>query len=379
MGCKNHPECGGCCYREYDESKYRQEKEQYVKNIIRARLNLDEDVWEQPLFLPDGTRRRAALAFSYKKGRLSLGFNEARSAQIVDCRHCFMLTDRINNFLPALRLFLEKLCAIRPQQIRSKKKTNPGGITQGDILILDADNGIDIVLETENELNLDHRMEIFDFMQQTDNLIRFSVRKNIAQQAEPIVEKIKPLVKIGNCDVYAAPGTFLQASQAGEKTLTSLVMKYIGSTTGHIADLFCGIGTFSYPLAARAETKITAVDSSKALLEGFKTSVNRQMLHNIEILERNLFKYPLDTEELKKFSAVIFDPPRAGAAAQAKQLAALPDDNRPEKIIAVSCNPHSFVTDALTLIDGGYHLKKITLVDQFVYSNHSELVALFTK
>lgn len=101
------------------------------------------------------------------------------------------------------------------------------------------------------------------------------------------------------------------------------------------------------------------------------------MIPNIEIQAKNLFKYPLDKLELKGFSAVVFDPPRAGAAAQVKKIAEMTD--KPEKIIAVSCNPNTFVNDANTLISAGYKIDEITLVDQFIYSNHSELVALFTK
>lgn len=103
------------------------------------------------------------------------------------------------------------------------------------------------------------------------------------------------------------------------------------------------------------------------------------MISNIEIITKNLFKYPLDVKELQGFSAVVFDPPRAGAAAQVAELASLPQNERPEKIIAVSCNPGTFVNDANKLLESGYKLIEVTMVDQFVYSNHSELVALFTK
>ena len=91
-----------------------------------------------------------------------------------------------------------------------------------------------------------------------------------------------------------------------------------------------------------------------------------------------MFKYPLAGKELSGFDVLVFDPPRAGAAAQMEAVAALPPADRPQKIIAVSCNPHSFVKDAGILLACGYELRETTLVDQFAYSNHSELVALFT-
>ena len=103
------------------------------------------------------------------------------------------------------------------------------------------------------------------------------------------------------------------------------------------------------------------------------------MIPNIEILQKNLFKYPLDADELKSFDVVIFDPPRAGATAQVRQLAQMSQQNKPQKIIAISCNPHTFINDANVLLAGGYELQKLTMVDQFVYTKHCELVALFTK
>ena len=102
------------------------------------------------------------------------------------------------------------------------------------------------------------------------------------------------------------------------------------------------------------------------------------MLHNIEIVERNLFKYPFEAEDLKTFDAIVFDPPRAGAKAIVNEIAKIDDKSNLKKIVAVSCNPHSFINDAKVLIESGYKLKSVTMVDQFVYSNHSELVALFT-
>ena len=170
----------------------------------------------------------------------------------------------------------------------------------------------------------------------------------------------------------------MQPSKEGEQALADIVASYIGQTSSNVADLFCGVGTFSYVISKLTTGKILAIDSSEELLRGFRVSVNQNQINNIEIQSRNLFKYPLDSADLKNVDIVVFDPPRAGAAAQCKLLASMPPDRRPSKIIAISCNPNTFVNDAQQLISGGYILKDIRLVDQFVYSEHSELVALFT-
>ncbi len=139
---------------------------------------------------------------------------------------------------------------------------------------------------------------------------------------------------------------------------------------------FAAPALFSYPLAQNPANKIVAVDSSAELLNGFRDSVNRRMIPNIEIVNRNLFKYPLEGKELEDFAAVVFDPPRAGAKEQAGRLAALPAGKRPQKLIAVSCNPESFARDAEILQNGGYRLTDVTVVDQFVFTPHLELTAL---
>ena len=226
---------------------------------------------------------------------------------------------------------------------------------------------------------MDLRQIIFEQVSANNDIVRISHRLNVEKQSETIIEKAAPYIMADQTAVYIPAGTFLQPSKEGQQVLTDLVMKYVGSADGKIADLFCGVGTFSYPMAANKNNKVTAVDSSSALLEGFKNSVNRQMISNIEIINRNLFKYPLDEKELSVFDIVVFDPPRAGAKEQSVKLAQMPDEKRPHKLVAVSCNPETFARDAEILQNGGYFLREVTPVDQFVYTNHCELVAYFEK
>lgn len=381
MSCDFKDHCGGCAFRNLSFEEYQEQKRRDVLTILNH-LHTQDFRFAEPFFVGDNQRRRAAFAFEYKKGKLILGFNEKKSDTIIDIDHCALLTPRINANLQNLRRILESICAIKFPLLKKNKKPQPGvfaSVNKGDLLVCEADNGLDIVLEFDAELNLDYRMSLFELSQQYNDIIRISHRKRNQDSPEAIVEKTKPQIDIADFDVYIPAGTFLQASKASEQALINIVAQYIGDDSGKIADLFCGVGTFSYPLSKNMQNKIVAIDSSKELLEGFRRSVNKNMIPNIEIIEKNLFKYPLDEKELKDFDIIVFDPPRAGASAQMKKIAEMDFANKPRKIIAVSCNPHSFVKDAEILIDGGYHLEEITLVDQFNYSNHSELVALFTK
>ncbi len=369
--------CGGCLYRREAPEDYQERKEEAFRRVM-AGLKKQPEQYGNPVFIPDGTRRRASLAFRRHKGKLVLGFNMRKSAEIVDIQKCCLLTPQLNAVLLEVRDLLTELCSL-PFSEKKGRKIQQTFLTAGDVWLCQADNGIDLVLEFDSELDLSRRMVIFEKAQNSKKIIRISHRRRNNETPEPVVEKFPPLVDIAGVNVYIPAGCFMQASGEAERTLIGLVLKYLGNTEGNIADLFCGMGTFSYPLSRNIRNKITAVDSSAELLNAFAKSIHKNMIPNIEIKNKNLFKYPLDENELKNFTAIVFDPPRAGASAQVAKMAALPLAARPQKIIAVSCNPESFVNDANILLEGGYCLKEITMVDQFIYSNHMELVALFSK
>lgn len=377
MDCSLASVCGGCSLRHLNTEEYRQYKcalvQKALQSITRQNFNFSE-----PVFVPEGCRRRASFAFRRAKGGIVLGFNAHRSNEIVSLNACPQLTPGLNRGLVFFQSLLSELCRV-PLTVKEGKKGKAKTvyIEKGDLWLTEADNGLDAVLEFDLPLNLELREIISERVGAANDIVRVSHRLGVDRPAETILEKGKPYVKTGGVSIFIPAGTFLQPSKEGQAALTALVLKYLGDTSGKIADLFCGAGTFSYPLAERPGNKVVAVDSSKELLEGFKNSVNRQMIANIEIINRNLFKYPLEGAELANFAAAVFDPPRAGAKEQALRLAALPAGKRPQKLIAVSCNPETFARDAEILQQGGYRLQEVTLVDQFIYTSHCELAALF--
>lgn len=375
MSCDIFDLCGGCVFRHKQSEEYYQEKFEKFKKIISLISAKDFKI-NSPVFIPDGCRRRATFAFEYRKNQLSLGFNEEASHQIVNIERCPLLTPKLNDVIPFLRELISVICQ-EPYQVKKGKKIISQYITKGDVFICEADNGIDIVLEYDAPLELNHRMIIFEKISTNDSVVRISHRKSAFGNTETIIEKSRVYIKVGNYDVFIPAGTFLQPSREGQKALGDLVLKYFENIEGSIADLFCGVGTFSYLLASKDKIKITAIDSSSQLLKGFQDSINKNQITNIKIANKNLFKYPLDENELKEFDAILFDPPRAGAKALCENIAK--SLSKPKIIVAVSCNPNTFVNDANMLISGGYKLQEVTMVDQFIYSNHSELVAFFTK
>lgn len=370
--------CGGCPFRELGEQEYCQRKqkdfEQTIGNIKGA-----HPVIENTIYIGDGNRRRAEMDFKLVKGKLCLGFNESKTHNLVDIENCPMLLPEINQLLPEIKAFLQEFCSVSqsPLPLKKKKQTKQKEpIRSGSIQILYADNGMDILLKLNSEPSLEHRLLVGEFVNKISNIVRLSwVIGNMS--AETVVEKMSPELYIAGFSIPIPQGVFLQASKASETAMINKVMEYMGNTTGKIADLFCGLGTFTYPLVQNKENEIISSDSSSASLQGLQKALNRNQIQNVKIIERNLFKDPMDASDLNGVKALVIDPPRAGAHEQCRVLATLSSAERPEKIVFVSCNPKTFVYDATTLIESGYEFKKVVMVDQFVYSPHQELIALF--
>ncbi len=367
--------CGGCVYRGLGLQQYRENELNEFRKTVQA-INGGTPQFDEPVFIDDGKRRRADMEFSFAAKKLSLGFNEAGTHNLTDLTCCPMLDDTLNKVLPFLRAFLEEFCTVPITVKNKKKKFETSYIRNGSVRLLHADNGIDILLNLPMEPSLEHRLAVADFVNTTAEICRLSWCVN-GGEPETVVEKFPPELYIAGAAVEVPPGVFLQASKDAENAMIQKVSDYMGETGGKIADLFCGLGTFTYPLAKVKGNTIVSADSSAASLCGLKRALNRNQIHNVEVANRNLFKYPFDADDLKGVKAVVIDPPRAGAHAQCRELAQLPAQNRPQKIIYVSCNPKTFVYDAEQLINAGYVFERVTLIDQFVYSKHQELIALF--
>ena len=200
-----------------------------------------------------------------------------------------------------------------------------------------------------------------------DDLARLSIHGDI------IVERRPPLVSVDGVAVLPPPGGFLQATEAGEAALGELV-RDAASGARAVADLFAGVGPFALRLARKAA--VHAVESDAAALAALDRAARGAADRRAVVVERrDLFRRPLLTSELARFDTVVFDPPRAGAEMQARQLAA----STVARVIGVSCNPATFARDARILVDGGYRLVAVTPVDQFLHSAHVELVGVFEK
>jgi len=282
---------------------------------------------------------------------LKVGFAAANSHDIIPVDHCPILD-------PGLSGALDAAWAIAEPLISTAKPL--------DIQITATDNGLDVDVRGSGPLPAT-LIATLSRVAEEHRLAR------LTRHGELVLMRTPPTIAIGTARVTLPPGSFLQATAAGEEALAALVTGHC-QRAKHIADLFCGVGPFALRLAA--QSRIAAFDSDAGAVTALqKAATSTSGLKPVKAETRDLFRRPLMPQELRDYDCVVFDPPRQGAQAQVVQLAA----SKIPVVVAVSCNVATFARDARILVDGGYRLAGVTPVDQFRHTPHVELVARFSR
>jgi 23S rRNA (uracil1939-C5)-methyltransferase len=344
--CPHFGVCGGCAVQHWQDARYRIWKRDLVVEALRQ-AGLDAPVADLIDAHGDGRRRAVFHARSGAQGVLEVGFAAARTHRIVAIDRCPVLAPSLSGAIKAAWAIAETLGP-------TKKPL--------DIHVTATDAGLDIDVRGSGPL-MTALMTALARIAAKHDLARLTRHGELIALARP------PTLRIGKAIVQLPPAAFLQATAAGEAALARLVLTATAGTA-KVADLFSGIGPFALRLAERA--RVFAVDDDEAALAALtRAAASSGGLKPLEAERRDLFRSPLTAAELKSFDAVVFDPPRQGADAQARELAS----SGVPLIVAVSCNPATFARDAATLIRGGYRLAEVTPVDQFRYAAHVEIVA----
>jgi 23S rRNA (uracil1939-C5)-methyltransferase len=343
--------CGGCALQHLALPAYRDWKRQQVAATLATR-GIDLPAISEMVTIEAGARRRAVFAAVKDQDRVTFGFHEAMSDRIVPLEDCLLLT-------PAMRAGIEGLRRLAQIALNNKQ--------QADFHVTESLTGLDVLVLAETDLPIARRPQVIEAARAAD-LARLSWQHG-KRQAEPIVMARVPQIRFADILVDLPIGSFLQPSAAGEAALVAAVVAGIGKAK-RIADLYAGCGTFSFPLAKIG--RVLAVDAAKPAIAALTAAVNRaQLSGRIEGMARDLDQSPLPPNDLKPFDVVVFDPPRAGAEMQARMIAR----SKVARVVAVSCNPASFARDARILMESGFKIEKLTIVDQFLWSPHVELVA----
>ena len=348
--CKHFTKCGGCAMQHWSLAEYHLWKRGLVAEAL-AQAGLVAPV--EPLIDAHGAGRRRAVLHARRGPHdvLEVGFTAPRAHHVVAIEACPILAPGLNGAVRAAWAIAECL--------------RPAGKTL-DIHATASDVGLDIDLRGSGPLSPGEGAA----------LARLAGRQGLTRltcRGELVAQRAPPMLQIGRANVALPPGVFLQATAEGEAALAKLVRAHVGGAK-RVADLFCGIGPFALRLAEQA--RVTAADSDEAAVSALKRAAAATPgLTPVEAVARDLLRRPLAAAELKGYDAVVFDPPRQGAEAQARELA----KSVVPVVVAVSCDAATFARDARILVAGGYRLDAVTPVDQFRYSHHVEMVAAFSR
>ena len=348
-------DCGGCSLQHWAAAPYLEWKREQVR-LALARERIETEI-EATVAVPAGSRRRLALhARRGPGGRALLGFKARRSWRLVEVTDCPVADPRIIRALPAL--------AEVATPFLEHPKSAPTLHVTWTLTGFDVD--VTGVERRSGGLSRDAQVQAIAAAGRAD-LARLSLA------GETLVMARQPQVAFGPATVPLPPGGFLQAVPQAE---AAMVDRAVAAVRGakKIADLFCGAGAFTFPLATVAP--VVAADASKAGIEALKAGVRTAKgIKPIAAEARDLFRRPLAPYDLKGCDAVVFDPPRAGAVEQTAQIA----QTKAAVVVGVSCNAQTFARDARTLVEAGFRLERVTPVDQFLWSAHVELVGVFRR
>lgn len=351
--CPHFGVCGGCALQHLPPDEYKAYKQDKIlRSLEHQQISID-NVHVYPLeIVPPQTRRRAVLKACRGDKSVQVGFYQGKSHHVVDLQRCFVVVPEIESFIDPLR---KALLTLLPIQSRSE------------IFVTKCDQGLDVALKRlqPSPLTLEQREAAAQFATaQRHRLTRFMI------DGEPLYVQASPTVSFAGFPVHMTPDAFLQASAISDEWLAEKVCRFVPAGVGKMADLFCGRGTLTLPL-----TRLGSVNGyerdAKALSDLQKTVAKHRL--PVSLQQRHLFQEPLSPQELAPFDVIVLNPPREGAMAQARQLAL----SRVKRVVMVSCNPRSFARDAEILLEGNYTLKEIHPFDQFLWSEHVELVAVF--
>ncbi len=345
--CRHFTECGGCAVQHLQADAYHQWKRD---KVVHALKGIAGDIGALVPCAPH-TRRRVVLAARRADTGMLLGFHRHLSPEIIPIEECPISLPEIVAALDRLRSVADLVCA-------TTKSFRMAVTVTG--------SGLDVAVYESGKLGENQRRVASNFIM-ANGFARLSIDDEI------VIEPKKPVIMFGTVAVAVPPGAFLQATEAAEQAMADIVGGHL-KRAKKVADLFAGCGSFALRLAAKSE--VHAVEGDAAALSALdRGSRFATGLKRVTGERRDLFRRPLTFKELNAFDGVVFDPPRAGAEDQSKQIAR----SDVPFVAAVSCNPVTLARDLRILMDGGYVLKSVTPIDQFLWSSHVEAVALLEK
>lgn len=348
--CLHFGSCGGCTAQHLSAQAYSSWKEGQIAQMLQKYevQGTIEPIIKCPLY----SRRRIKLIARKSKNNLKVGFSVYQKHEIIEISECHIVLPQILNNIEVIK----NLASIIDNQQ-----------DEFSINLLWTEAGLDVTFIGIKDISSKRK----------EALINTAIENNIARlsiDSEILIEQRKPYIKFGDVNVAIAPATFVQAVEEAEKHMVQQALEHLNKCK-KVVDLFSGSGSFTFPLLKYMS--VHAVEYEKTAIQRMNEAYFEQnyKLKPLTTEQRNLFTLPLSAKELNKFDGLIFNPPRAGALEQCKEIV----KSNISKIVAISCNSQTFAQDLKILQKGGYYINKIIPIDQFLWSPHCEIVALLSK
>ena len=357
--CEYFSTCGGCQNQHIKADALLAHKQQAIDGLLRRIGGVDDITWCAPLSATEqGYRRKARLAVDAQDPNdVRVGFRD-RNNRIINIHQCPVLTSVLNSMLEGLQALLQSLKTVK---------------AVGHISLVDALPAPLLVFRLTRPLPEQDNRRLLAYAQQQQVRLVLEITKN-QFEAQDGAECESYYGLDDGSQLHFMPNDFIQVNGRINQEMILQAIEWLApDKQDSVLDLFCGIGNFSVPLARYCDG-VTGIEGVTEMVERARENARRNQLSNVFYEHRDLNQ----TDSLKKLSGgkwnkILLDPARAGAFEVVKQIPAL----SPEKVLYVSCNPATFARDTQAMLDGGYQLDKICLMDMFPGTSHTELMALF--
>lgn len=354
--CIHYERCGSCTLQHLSTGYYRDWKTALVREAFQKQ-DLRPRRWLDTIFVGRSNRRRATFTAEKRREKVILGYYRRRSQEVADIDSCLIADPRLLELREEIKPFLGRILK--------------DGIS-ADVFLQIVGDGADMVVTGPVGRHGEPDTMVREAMEQlvkASPISRISWRARERDSIEPMVTRRPVTATFGSLKVNLPPAAFLQPTPEGEQALVKAVLAALPAE-GKFVDLFSGCGTFSGPMLARG-----AVDAYESIPQMVNALSKAARGKKLKVFRRDLFRSPLRREEINRYHAVVFDPPRAGCLEQVTAMAS----SRVRTLIGVSCNPATFARDARALCNGGYRLQTLQAIDQFLWSHHVEVVGVFSK
>lgn len=355
--CPIYTQCGGCQMQHIPLALQRETKQQTLFNRLQ-KLQAEPIAFESML-VGQGTnyRRRAKLSMAVQKNTLVVGFRQANTQEIIPLNHCDILEPELNALLPKLQQLFASW--------KNKKQL-------GHIELVQADNGVALLLRNIGELH----------SQDSEKLQRFAEQENLLLFVMTDKDQISqwrgedPYYQINDLTLHFSIRDFIQINREMNKQMVNKAIAWLDlQPTDRVLDLFCGMGNFTLPIAPLVE-EVVGIEGVEPMVAQAKQNAQTNQINNAKFYQTDLDKSFVDQPWAKAhFNKVLLDPARNGAYFALDHLCEL----QPERIVYVSCNPATLVRDAEKLIAKGYRLSQSAMIDMFPHTAHLESIVLFVK